>query len=107
MDNLKNIVVIKDLPSNLIDEAFLILKPNKKKESFEYAKKQIEKNKFGNSKDYVIKEAEILIDSFLNKNDIANKKEIDKLKSKNKRLKKINIILSCILISIFIFNVFV
>ena len=30
INQMKNIIVLKDLPSNIIEEAFVILKPNKK-----------------------------------------------------------------------------
>ena len=29
-ESMKNIIVLKDLPSNIVDEAFVILKSNKK-----------------------------------------------------------------------------
>ena len=41
--NLKNIVVLKNLPSNFIEEAFVILKSNKDARKLE----KIEKNKKG------------------------------------------------------------
>lgn len=88
MENLKNMVVLKNLPSNLIDEAFLILKPNQRIESFEYSPKQEEQSgQERNSKEYIVKEAEMVISSYLNKNDIAGKRELQMLKAKNKKLK--------------------
>ena len=35
---MKNMVVLKDLPSNLIDEAIIILKPNKRIKKVDYVK---------------------------------------------------------------------
>ena len=40
IDNMKNIVVLKDLPSNMVDEAIIILKPNVKLEKREEKKKE-------------------------------------------------------------------
>ena len=39
--NLKNMVVLRDLPSNIIDEAIIILKANKKVRKLQ----RVEKNK--------------------------------------------------------------
>ena len=86
MENLKNMVVLKNLPSNIIDEAFLILKPNQKIEIT--TPKQEER---ANSNDYVIKEAEMVISSYLNKNDTSIKKEFEKLRKQCRKLKIISI----------------
>ena len=99
--SLKNIVVIKDLPSNIVEEAFVILKSNK------YAKKleKIENNKKNQiskipkkSKDYVLKEAEMILTNYLSKIE-NNKKEISKslVNKKYKRLKRYAYISSCII----------
>ena len=74
MENLKNMVVLKNLPSNLIEEAFLILKPNKRIASFEYSPKKGEQE--GTSREYIVKEAEMVISSYLDKNDITGKKKL-------------------------------
>ena len=107
MDNLKNIVVLKNLPSNLIDEAFFILKPNQKIENIEYTPKRNET--VGGTKDYVVKEAEMIISSYLNKNNNNDikKKEIDELKKKNKKLKVISISLGIITFIVTIINVLI
>ena len=79
--DLKNIVVIKDLPSNLIEEAIVVLKENQ------------ETPKIKNSKDYIIKEAQMLIADYISKIENKNKKEnqsIQKLNKKCKKLKSIN-----------------
>lgn len=68
MQNLKNIVVLKDLPSNLIEEAFIVLKKNHKAVKFE----PIE-NKIDNTKDdYIIKEAEMLVNNCVDNNGKEN-----------------------------------
>lgn len=96
--NLKNIVVLKDLPSNLIDEAIVVLKENQKIPKLEPASKEqkesnIETTKIKSSKDYIIKEAQMLISDYISKIENKNKKEnqsIQKLNKKCKRLKTVN-----------------
>ena len=96
--DLKNIVVIKDLPSNLIEEAIVVLKENQKIPKLEHASKDKKENsletpKIKNSKDYIIKEAQMLIADYISKIENKNKKEnqsIQKLNKKCKKLKSIN-----------------
>ena len=56
-NQMKNMIVLKNLPSNLIDEAFIILKNNKKIKSLERIENKktnkIEKEK---TEDYIVKE---------------------------------------------------
>lgn len=108
-NSVKNIVILKNLPSNIVEEAIVILKSNK------YAKKlqMIEKNnnkeleqKESNSKEYVVKEAEALLSSYISK--IEDKKTIDKpnktLNEKYKKLKKYSIIMTILFAISFIIN---
>ena len=61
-EQMKNIVVLKNLPSNIIDEAFVILKSNTKIKSLERVDKnnhiQEEQRK---EDDYIVREAEMVI----------------------------------------------
>lgn len=118
--NLKNIVVLKDLPSNLVEEAIVVLKENKKIEKLELVdkkKKQLENQEkndvnskqskeFKDSKDYIIKEAQMLIAEYISKIENKNKKEnlsIQKLNKKCKRLKLISeLLLGCLIVNIII-----
>ena len=91
--NLKNIVVLKNLPSNIVEEAFVILKSNKearKLEKIEKNKKVQTSNIPKENKDYVLKEAEMIIANYLMK--IENKKDNEskktKINQKYNRLKK-------------------
>ena len=97
--NLKNMVVLKNLPSNIIDEAIIVLKSNKKIKKLEKIEK-IEKNKNIkdkeekiDNKEYILKEAEMLVNSYIS--EIENKN----IKQKYKKVKKYSIILTgiCIL----------
>lgn len=85
---MKNMIVIKDLPSNIVEEAYVILKPNvklKKKEEKEEHSKET-------SQDYIIKEAENVVTNYLS-NLEDNKKlrnlETEKIKKKYEKLKKL------------------
>lgn len=90
--NLKNIVVLKNLPSNIVEEAFVILKSNKNAKKLE----RIENNKQTQisekplkSKDYVLKEAEMIINNYLSKIENKDKKDNKSLIGKKyNRLKK-------------------
>ncbi len=90
--NLKNIIVLKNLPSNIVEEAFVILKSNKnarKLQRIENNKKTQTSEKPQKSKDYVLKEAEMIIENYLSIIENNKKKENKSLLSKKyKRLKK-------------------
>lgn len=96
--NLKNIVVLKDLPSNLVEEAIVVLKENQKIPKLEPASKDKKENESDmqrqkNSKDYIVKEAQMLIADYISKVENKNKKEnqsIQKLNKKCKWLKSVN-----------------
>lgn len=94
---MKNIVVLKNLPSNLVDEAFVILKNNSVAREFEYADKLGESKNLNkdNKKDYIIKEAETVLASYIekieNKGKQKNKKRFN---IKYKSLKIYSIIIS-------------
>lgn len=108
-NDVKNIVILKNLPSNIVEEAIVILKSNK------YAKKlqKIEKNnnkelehKESDGKEYIIKEAEAILSSYMRK--IEDKKNIEKpnktVIEKYKKLKKYSIIITILFVISFIIN---
>ena len=108
-NKLKNIVILKNLPSNIVEEAIVILKSNKYAKKF----KMIEKNnnkeleeKESNSKEYIIKEAEALLSSYISK--VENNKFLEKpnkvLKEKYKRLRQYSIIMTIFFAISFIIN---
>lgn len=116
-ENIKNIIILKNLPSNLIDEAIMVIKDKKKTKDFNYSDleteqeeynekhkviqgymkeedlKKIEKIKKENRK-YVIKEAEMVVTNYINKMDNSlNEKKAKKIEGRYKRLRILNIFL--------------
>lgn len=93
--NLKNMVVLKNLPSNIVDEAIIVLKTNKKAKKLQKIEKnnQVDKEE-KKDKDYILKEAEILVNSYISKVEIKDiKKDNVSQKQKNRyeKLKKYSI----------------
>ena len=101
-NQLKNIIVLKNLPSNIVDEAFVILKNNKKIKSLERVQKVRNNECIKSTKEeYIMKEAEMVINSYLS--GIESEKQIKShslklLEKKCKRLKIISIILGVMLV---------
>jgi len=102
VSNMKNIVVLKNLPSNLVEEAIVILKTNKEAKKLEY----IEKNSKANiesgkkTKEYMVREAESVISSYISKNKNNKTQKIPKIniERKYKKLKIYSIIASILLL---------
>lgn len=96
ISNMKNIVVLKNLPSNIVEEAFVVLKSNKKNAKLQIANNKKQENTVENNKkedkQYIIKEAEMLISNYIKEVEkpIKNSKEQKKLQKKYEKLKKIN-----------------
>lgn len=99
--NLKNMVVLKNLPSNIVDEAIIILKNSKKikkLEKIENNKTTNKKEKQTTQKDYILKEAEMLVNSYVSKIENKEDKKIadNKMQQKYKKIKKYSIITTII-----------
>lgn len=106
---MKNIVVLKNLPSNIVDEAIVILKQNKKIKKFEHVEKKKQsanQNIESKSDEYILKEAELLISNYIERNQEGEKKEIVKKREsmKYKKLKKYSILTTIALFISLIFN---
>lgn len=104
-DKMKNIVVLKNLPSNIIEEAIVILKRDKK--SVEYVKKHIKDDSFqkdaksiNKPKDYIVKEAQMVISNYIS--NIEEQKKIKNTKKDTKKLEKKYRILKFITVIMFI-----
>ena len=100
--NLRNIVVLKNLPSNLIDEAIVILKSKNTAKKLELIEKSIVKKRNTNTdtSDYVIKEAENVIANYINKIEKNRniKKSNNNIETKYRKIKTYSIIISVVLL---------
>lgn len=96
MNNSKNMLVLKDLPSNLIEEAYVVLNPSLKAKI-----QEMEKNKNSNagdeqkkilSKNYILEEAKYVLLSYVSKFE-TKKENVNKLilEKKYRKLKRITI----------------
>ena len=92
--NFKDTIVLKNLPSNIIDEAIIVLKQDKKAwelKKIESSKEnRLEERKKPVKKDYVVKEAEMIVADYV-KGINNKKKQKEEIKNKNikyNRLKK-------------------
>ncbi len=95
--NLKNTIVLRDLPSNLIEEAVIVFKNKKTVREIE----KIEKNNIGNkdnknkkirkNNSYAIKEAELVINDYMTKMEEKRKNKNFTEKNINKKMKKLKI----------------
>lgn len=97
-NEMKNIVILKDLPSNIVQEAIIILKENVKAKNIEKRKENV-KVKIGgktNEKDYIIKEAKSVIANYISSLEKPKQLEMsnNKIKRKYENLKKVTIFLA-------------
>lgn len=86
---MKNIVVLRNLPSNLIEEAFVIVKSKKTAKSLEYIDKKDKLSvKEKGTNNYIIREAESVLSSYVSGVEKKDKKQENlKISKKYKRLK--------------------
>ena len=100
----KNVIVLKELPSNIAQEAYVVLKPNIKLKQKVENLGDIAKEKWPG---YIIKEAENVINNCLSKveknNNSMRNNELEKIKKKYKQLKRFCIGLGIV----FIFNLLI
>lgn len=96
-----NVIFLRDVESNIIQEAFVILKDNVK---FEIQEKNKSNSKKPKNEDYILREAESLINNEMNYSNLKyDKFKISKLEKKLKIQKIFNIfcviaLISCIII---------
>lgn len=106
--DMKNMVVLKNLPSNMVEEAIIIFKETqrvKQKELIDKEQKISTERIQPKSKEYVLKEAEMLITDYINKIETKrNKKNKNSIEIKYKKLKKCSIVLTVFLIISLIIN---
>lgn len=106
--DMKNMVVLKNLPSNMVEEAIIIFRETQKVKQKELIEKEREINSAEiqpKSKEYILKEAEMLVTDYINK--IENKKKLIKnknIENKYKNLKKYSIASTVLLVISLIIN---
>ena len=97
--DLKNMIILKDLPSNIVKEAYVVFKSNKIIKKFQKINKNNEKkqvNRENEDNQYAIKEAEMLVSEYIEKIEKSEKEVI--LNSRiNRKLKRYAYIASIIM----------
>ena len=94
---MKNMIILKNPPSNLVEEAIIILRSNKNTQKLKYIenKKGINQSAL-KGKDYIIKEAESVISNYISKIEEKNKNKIN-IEKKYKNLKRYSIVVTIML----------
>ena len=103
-EGMKNMVILKDLPSNIVEEAIVILKPNIKLKNLDFPNNKKGNKKASNkenSKNYIINEAQMIVSNYISK--IEQQKKVEyainkKMEKKYKMVKIISIFLGTLLI---------
>ena len=123
-ENMKNIIILKNLPSNLIDEAIMVIKDKNKNLNYdefittqeetnnivqgymnEEDLKKIKKIKKENRK-YIIKEAEMVVSNYISKMDNHIKENrTKKIELRYKKIKLLNFFLGLTTILSIIFSI--
>lgn len=90
---MKNMVVLKNLPSNIIEEAIIILKAGKKAkklQKIEKNKKTTGEEKVEKDNGYIIKEAEMIVNNYITHTESNIKKDYlnKNIKMKYNKIKK-------------------
>ena len=87
----ENMVVIKNLPSNIVDEAWVVLKPGVKKKEKDFIQKvKNNKNYINKERGYIVKEAEMVDTEYLNDiNSLKNNRKYERILKKYNNLKKV------------------
>ena len=99
INKMKNIVVLKGMDSNIVEEAIVILKPNIKLKQKEHIRNNSYTLKEKNKRKTIIKEAECVIENYIKKIQFENENNNGKtIEKKYKKIKIINFILISILI---------
>ena len=98
---MKKMIVLKNLKSNMIEEAYVIFKNNVKVHKYEIVDNGIDnlETKKKKDKDYMVKEAEMII------NDYISNVETKKTRSKNSNLKENYNRLKVITVSLILFSI--
>ena len=96
---MKNMVVLKNLPSNMIEEAIVIFKENSKIKEKDVINKSNQLSQVqGKSKDIIFKEAEMLVNDYVKRVESSKNKKIFDKKINDKFLKKYSIVITILFI---------
>ena len=112
LNSMKNTIVLKNLPSNMVDKAYVVFKDNVKIHKIDEIRKDKNKDKetkVKNKEEYMIKEAEMIIKDYISK--IENKENETswgnkRLKEKYKKLKAFSIFITMISVLSLIITIF-
>ena len=99
-NSLKNIVVLKNLPSNIVEEAIVVLKENKTKTQTKSKAQEVKPKQ----KEYILKEAEMVVTNYLSNMENKKCKNNKKIERNYKRLKIISICLIIAFVGLLIFK---
>ena len=92
-NNLKNTVILKSVPSNIVDEAIFVLKKNIKIKEAELQNQRetIGKEVTEKTDNYIVKEAEMIINDYCNKVENVQKRDkvIKSMQRKYNKIKKL------------------
>lgn len=110
IESMKNMVVLRNLPSNIVEEAIVILKPNVKLKNLDLAENKATSKKAENkteqdSKKYIVNEAEMIVSNYLSnieKEKKYNYKINRKIENKYKKVRGIAIFLAIMLVATFL-----
>ena len=110
IESMKNMVVLRNLPSNIVEEAIVILKPNIKLKNLDLAENKTTNKKSENktkqdSRKYIVNEAEMIVSNYLSnieKEKKHNYKINKKIENKYKRARGIAIFLGIMLLVTFL-----
>ena len=96
---MKNMVVLKNLPSNMIEEAIVIFKENSKIKAKDVINKSNQLSQVqGKSKDIIFKEAEMLVNDYVKRVESRKNRKIFDKKINDKFLKKYSVVITILFI---------
>lgn len=96
---MKNMVVLKNLPSNMIEEAIVIFKENSKIKAKDVINKSNQLSQIqGKSKDIIFKEAEMLVNDYVKRVESSKNRKIFDKKINDKFLKKYSVVITILFI---------
>ena len=96
---MKNMVVLKNLPSNMIEEAIVIFKENSKIKAKDVINKSNQLSQVqGKSKDIIFKEAEMLVNDYVKRVESSKNRKIFDKEINDKFLKKYSVVITILFI---------